>query len=224
MKAAESQSKHQLVGFVPGRKGTLHRSTRSLLKRTIDIVGSLIGLSIVAIIFIPIVIAIKLDNPGPIFYTQERYGLNGRKFRIRKFRSMVTNADALKHTVANEANGYVFKNRNDPRVTRVGRLLRKTSLDEFPQFWNVFVGDMSLVGTRPPTHDEVSRYEPHHWRRLDVKPGITGEWQVHGRSAVLDFEQIVELDMRYQERWNIFYDLVLILRTVRVVSSGEGAY
>jgi lipopolysaccharide/colanic/teichoic acid biosynthesis glycosyltransferase len=201
-----------------------HRSTRSWAKRLIDIAGSLIGLAVVAVIFIPIVIAIKLDNPGPIFYTQERYGLHGRIFRIRKFRSMVVEADALKHTVTNEAQGYVFKNRNDPRVTRIGRLLRKTSLDEFPQFWNVLMGDMSLVGTRPPTKDEVKRYQAHHWQRLDVKPGITGEWQVHGRSAVLDFEQIVHLDLRYQERWSILYDLALIWRTLLVVSSGEGAY
>jgi lipopolysaccharide/colanic/teichoic acid biosynthesis glycosyltransferase len=186
--------------------------------------GGAMGLLLLAVIFIPLVVAIRCDSTGPIFYTQERYGLHGRIFRIRKFRSMVVNADALKHTVTNEANGLIFKNRHDPRVTRVGRFLRKTSLDEFPQFWNVFVGEMSLVGTRPPTHDEVAKYAPHHWSRLDVKPGITGEWQVHGRSSVLDFEQVVQLDLRYQQRWSIFYDLLLILRTLKVVASGQGAY
>jgi lipopolysaccharide/colanic/teichoic acid biosynthesis glycosyltransferase len=201
-----------------------HPSTRSGIKRVVDILGSLVGLTVLVIIFIPIVIALKLDNPGPIFYVQERYGLHGKTFRLRKFRSMIVNADQMKQLVTNEANGYVFKNRNDPRVTRVGRILRKTSLDEFPQFWNVLIGEMSLVGTRPPTRDEVQKYQAHHWRRLDVKPGITGEWQVHGRSAVLDFEQIVRLDMRYQERWSILYDLQLILRTLQVVISGHGAY
>ena len=110
------------------------------------------------------------------------------------------------------------------RVTRVGRILRKTSLDELPQFLNVLMGDMSLVGTRPPTIDEVERYEPHHWQRLAVKPGITGEWQVYGRSSVQNFEQIVQLDLRYQARWSVFYDLLLIFKTVKVVLWREGAY
>jgi lipopolysaccharide/colanic/teichoic acid biosynthesis glycosyltransferase len=200
-----------------------HPSTRSLGKRCIDLLGGACGMAVLAIIFIPIVVAIQLDNPGPIFYTQLRCGLRGKTFRIRKFRSMVVNADALKSSVQNEAQGLIFKNAADPRVTRVGRFLRKTSLDEFPQFWNVLIGDMSLVGTRPPTWDEVEQYEQHHWRRLDVKPGITGEWQVHGRSSVKDFEQIVHLDVRYQERWSVIYDLLLILRTVQVVFTGRGA-
>lgn len=219
MKAPEQIYMPQPV--VPNR---FHPSTRSWLKRSLDIVGSLVGLGFLAIIFVPLVIAIRLDSPGPIFYTQERYGLRGKIFRIRKFRSMVVNADTLKHMVKNEANGLIFKNKRDPRVTRIGRFLRKTSLDEFPQFWNVLVGEMSLVGTRPPTHDEVSRYQPHHWSRLDVKPGITGEWQVHGRSSVLDFEQVLQLDLRYQQRWSIFYDVQLIWRTLSVVISGQGAY
>jgi lipopolysaccharide/colanic/teichoic acid biosynthesis glycosyltransferase len=202
----------------------VHPSTRSWIKRSVDILGSLMGLLFLGLIFVPIVLAIRLDSPGPIFYIQERHGLHGRTFRIRKFRSMVIDADQLKHRVANEADGFVFKNRNDPRVTNVGRILRKTSLDEFPQFWNVLRGEMSLVGTRPPSSDEVRRYAPHHWRRLDVKPGITGEWQVHGRSSVLDFEQIVHLDLRYQERWSVIYDLLLIVRTFQVVMTGVGAY
>jgi lipopolysaccharide/colanic/teichoic acid biosynthesis glycosyltransferase len=202
----------------------VHPSTRSWIKRSVDILGSLMGLLVLSLIFVPIVLAIRLDSAGPIFYIQDRHGLHGRTFRIRKFRSMVVDADQLKHRVANEADGFVFKNRNDPRVTNVGRILRKTSLDEFPQFWNVLRGEMSLVGTRPPSSDEVRRYAPHHWRRLDVKPGITGEWQVHGRSSVLDFEQIVHLDLRYQERWSVIYDLLLIVRTFQVVVTGAGAY
>lgn len=136
---------------------------------------------------------------------------------------MVENAEAIKASVENEATGCFFKNEFDPRVTRVGHFLRKTSLDELPQFWNVLVGDMSLVGTRPPTMDEVSQYQPHHYNRLLVKPGITGEWQVHGRSSVRDFEEVVELDLSYQKRWSILYDMVLVLKTVWVVFLRKGA-
>lgn len=137
---------------------------------------------------------------------------------------MVADADALKALVPNEAKGLVFKNSNDPRVTRVGRFLRKTSLDEFPQFWNVLMGDMSLVGTRPPTVDEVMGYGDRHWQRLNVKPGLTGEWQVYGRSSVSDFEDIVDLDLRYQSRWTRLYDLKVIWRTIKVLLRGIGAY
>ncbi|WNZ24976.1 sugar transferase [Leptolyngbya sp. NK1-12] len=201
-----------------------HRSALCLIKRSIDIVGALVGLLLLAILFIPVAAAIKLDSPGPILYRQERFGLQGRPFTILKFRSMVQNADALKSHVPNEANGLIFKNRHDPRVTRVGRFLRKTSLDELPQFWNVLKGDMSLVGTRPPTRDEVSRYEARHWLRLNVKPGLTGEWQVNGRSAIKDFEEIVDLDLRYQHRWSPIYDLALIWQTIWVLINKSGAY
>lgn len=201
-----------------------HPSALSLAKRLIDIVGGSIGLLVLALLFVPIAVAIKLDSPGPIFYSQNRHGLMGSPFRIYKFRSMVHNADALKFRVKNQAKGLIFKNQNDPRVTRVGRFLRRTSLDEFPQFWNVLLGQMSLVGTRPPTSDEVSRYEAHHWKRLLVKPGITGEWQVHGRSRVNDFEDMVRLDLRYQAHWHPLYDLLLIFRTVYVVFAREGAF
>lgn len=201
-----------------------HRSADSITKRAIDLVGSLIGLVILSIVFIPIAIVIRLDSPGPIFYSQERYGLLGKPFRIYKFRSMVNDADTLKSQVENEAKGLIFKNQRDPRVTKVGRFLRRTSIDEIPQFWNVFLGEMSLVGTRPPTADEVSRYDEHHWQRLNVKPGLTGEWQVSGRSTIKDFEDIVALDLRYQTLWTPLYDLVLILRTLYVIFARVGAF
>ncbi len=200
-----------------------HPSVNSIFKRLLDIVGSLIGLLILAIVFVPVAIAIKLDSPGPIFYSQERYGLQGRTFRIRKFRSMVVNAEQLKALVTNEVSGLLFKNKKDPRVTRVGRFLRSTSLDELPQFWNVLVGEMSLVGTRPPTADEVAHYNERHWLRLNVKPGITGEWQVNGRSSVKDFEEVINLDLRYQSQWHPLYDLVVIAKTIYVIIARVGA-
>jgi lipopolysaccharide/colanic/teichoic acid biosynthesis glycosyltransferase len=201
-----------------------HPSTYSNVKRAIDIVGSLLGLLIVAAIFIPIAIAIRLDSPGSILYSQERYGLLGKPFRIYKFRSMVDGADLLKSQIENEAQGLIFKNKQDPRITKVGRFLRRTSLDELPQFWNVLLGDMSLVGTRPPTADEVSQYSDYHWQRLNVKPGLTGEWQANGRSTVKDFEDIVLLDLRYQALWTPTYDLYLILKTIYVIFARVGAF
>ena len=203
---------------------TPHRSAVSGVKRTLDLIGALLGLMILSLLFLPIAIAIKLDSPGSVLYRQERFGLQGKPFTIFKFRSMVENADALKAVVQNEASGLIFKNKQDPRITRVGKLLRKTSLDELPQFWNVLKGEMSLVGTRPPTRDEVSRYKPRHWQRLKVKPGITGEWQVYGRSAVKDFEHVLELDLRYQQRWTPLYDLAIIWRTIGVLLTKSGAY
>ncbi len=201
-----------------------HRSVNSKFKRCLDIVGSLIGIVILGIVFIPIAIAIKIDSPGPIFFSQERYGLQGNPFRIYKFRSMVSEAEELKSLVSNEVNGLLFKNKSDFRVTRVGRFLRKTSLDELPQFWNVLLGDMSLVGTRPPTGDEVAYYNQRHWQRLNVKPGLTGEWQVNGRSRITDFEQVVDLDLLYQKKWHQMYDLLLILKTIYVIFAKKGAY
>ena len=202
---------------------TPHISVASTFKRFLDIIGSLVGLLLLLLVFVPIAIAIKWDSPGPILYHQERYGLQGCTFRIRKFRSMVVNADDLKAQVTNEASGLIFKNANDPRVTRIGRFLRSTSLDELPQFWNVLVGEMSLVGTRPPTADEVRQYTARHWQRLNVKPGLTGEWQVSGRSSIKDFEEIVNLDLRYQSQWYPLYDLVLIAKTIYVIFARAGA-
>ncbi len=202
----------------------IHPSAKCLIKRSIDILGAFVGLLILGLVVLPLALVIKLDSPGPIFYSQTRYGLKGKPFTIWKFRSMVQNADDLKQMASNEAQGLIFKNENDPRITRVGQFLRKTSLDEFPQFWNVLKGYMSLVGTRPPTADEVSRYSPHHWQRLDVKPGITGQWQVSGRSAIKDFEEIVHLDLHYQVIWSPWYDLQVILKTIAVLLNRSGAY
>ena len=181
----------------------VHYSTNSKRKRLLDIIGALIGLVVTVILAIPIAIAIQFDNPGPIFYSQIRCGVKGQPFRLWKFRSMVVEADRLQHLVENQATGNIFKNKNDPRITRVGHFLRRTSLDELPQFWNVLKGDMSLVGTRPPTLEEVRKYEKHHWERLNIKPGITGEWQANGRSSILDFEEIVRMDIAYQQKWSV---------------------
>ena len=202
----------------------VHPSVVSKTKRILDIFGAIIGLAITGIITIPVAIAMQFDDPGDIFYSQMRCGFDGQPFRIWKFRSMVANAEQKKHLVKNKAKGHIFKNENDPRITKVGRFLRRTSLDEFPQFWNVLKGEMSLVGTRPPTLAEVAMYEDHHFERLKVKPGITGEWQVKGRSSVLDFEDIVRLDLNYQQQWSLFYDLNLILSTIIVVLARKGAY
>jgi len=202
----------------------VHLSVTSYTKRLIDIIGAIFGLAIAAVVVIPISIITIIDDPGPLFYSQIRCGLNGKPFRIWKFRSMVVNADKLKHLVKNQAQGHIFKAVDDPRITRMGKFLRRTSLDELPQFWNVLLGDMSLVGTRPPTPDEVMHYEPHHWERLWVKPGMTGEWQANGRSSIKDFETIVSMDIDYQRKWSVAYDLSLILKTIWVVFKKSGAY
>ncbi|NEQ41417.1 MAG: STAS domain-containing protein [Okeania sp. SIO3I5] len=202
-----------------------HPSIKSWVKRLIDIVGALVGLFITGILFIPIAIFIKFDSPGPIFFAQVRCGWMGRHFRMWKFRSMCVDAEQLKSQIKNQAQGAIFKNENDPRITKVGNFLRRKSLDELPQFWNVLKGDMSLVGTRPPTPDEVEHYEVPQWQRLDVKPGMTGEWQVNGRSQVKNFEDIIRLDLKYQKNWSLMYDIKLIIRTVVILfKKGSGAY
>ncbi|EAW36854.1 sugar transferase [Lyngbya sp. PCC 8106] len=202
----------------------IHPSVRSKFKRILDIFVALIGLTITITVAIPIKIIMCFDDPGPLLYSQVRCGFRGKPFRMWKFRSMVVNADQMKHLVENQAKGHIFKNDCDPRITRLGQFLRKTSLDEFPQFWNVLQGEMSIVGTRPPTPDEVEKYEDHHWRRLDVKPGITGEWQANGRSSIDDFEEIVMMDINYQRKWSRFYDIVLIIKTITAVLNKDGAY
>ena len=194
-----------------------HPSVASWMKRAIDIVGSLVGLVITSILFIPIAIAIKIDDPGPIFFKQTRCGWMGKRFAIWKFRSMCVDAEAKKSQIKNQVEGAFFKNDHDPRITKVGKLLRRTSLDELPQFWNVLKGEMSLVGTRPPTPDEVERYEVPQWQRLDVKPGMTGEWQVNVRSQVRNFEDVIRLDLQYQKNWTLVYDLKLIFKTITIL-------
>ncbi len=202
-----------------------HPSVQSRAKRWMDIMGALVGISITGVLLIPIAVAITLNNPGPIFFRQTRCGLMGRRFKVWKFRSMVTNAELLKSQVENQVKGAFFKNANDPRITQVGKFLRKTSLDELPQFWNVLMGEMSLVGTRPPTPDEIELYDVPNWQRLDVKPGMTGEWQVHGRSTVKTFEEVIQLDLRYQQRWSLGYDWQLIFKTVQILfSKNTGAF
>ncbi|KAB8331641.1 exopolysaccharide biosynthesis polyprenyl glycosylphosphotransferase [Scytonema tolypothrichoides VB-61278] len=210
----ETPSKSQLEELP-----TTHPSVRSWMKRFIDIVGSLVGLVITGVLFIPIAVAIRLDSPGPIFFSQTRCGWMGKRFLIWKFRSMYIDAEAKKAELEkqNQVQGAFFKIDNDPRITKVGRFLRRTSLDELPQFWNVFKGEMSLVGTRPPTPDEVERYEVPEWQRLDVKPGMTGEWQVNGRSSIRKFEDVIRLDLQYQKNWNLIYDLKLIFKTVAIL-------
>ena len=201
------------------QEARIHPAVSSQSKRLLDICGAVVGLAITGILFVPIAIAIKLDNPGSIFFSQIRCGFQGKKFRIWKFRSMVANAEQLQHQVENKIQGPLFKNDNDPRITRFGKFLRKTSLDEFPQFWNVLKGEMSLVGTRPPTEKEVKSYTPEYHQRLNVKPGLTGEWQVNGRSEITDFAQVLELDLQYQKKWSFLYDLKLILKTLAVLFS-----
>jgi anti-anti-sigma factor len=207
------------TGRTRQRPPITHPSVRCLPKRLLDVVGALVGLVLTALLLPFIALAIRMDSPGPIFFRQVRLGWMGRPFALWKFRSMVADAEALRDTVPNEASGAIFKNPRDPRITRVGRFLRRTSLDELPQFWNVLRGEMSLVGTRPPTPEEVERYAVPSWQRLDVRPGLTGEWQVHGRSRVTNFEDVIQLDLRYQQRWSLAYDLKLIAATLVVIFS-----
>lgn len=200
-----------------------HPSIASPTKRLLDIAGAIVGLFFLAAVFPAIALAIRLESPGPIFFRQQRHGLYGRLFVLWKFRSMVADAEARKAEVCNQTQGLFFKNQNDPRITRVGRFLRRTSLDELPQFFNILMGDMSLVGTRPPTQDEAALYNSRHWQRLKVKPGLTGEWQTSGRSDVKNFDAVVDLDLRYQQRWTVGYDLKIIWKTLFVVLKRSGA-
>lgn len=196
-----------------------HPSVRSKAKRAIDILGALVGLVLTAFLFVIVGTIIKLDDGGPIFFVQTRCSWMGKRFKIWKFRSMVVDAESRKKDVVNKVEGPLFKSDSDPRITRIGSFLRRTSLDEFPQFWNVLKGDMSLVGTRPPTPDEIEQYEVSQWQRLNVKPGMTGEWQVNGRSTVTTFEEVIQLDLQYQRKWSLLYDIQLIIKTVLVLFS-----
>lgn len=202
-------------------------SARQLfLKRCMDIAGGIVGLIITGILVILIGPIIYIKSPGPIFFSQIRIGKNGRRFRIYKFRSMYMDAEKRKKELMgqNEMKGLMFKMEDDPRIIKgIGHFIRNSSLDEFPQFWNVLKGDMSLVGTRPPTLEEYEQYSDHHKRRLVTKPGITGLWQVSGRSNITDFEEIVLLDTKYITEWSIGLDIKILFKTIWVVLKNDGA-
>ena len=196
------------------------------LKRFFDILGSLVGCAITGILYVIFGIAIKAESDGPVIFSQERIGKSGRTFRMDKFRSMYQDAEERKKELLEQnemEGGKMFKIKDDPRITHVGRFIRKYSIDEFPQFVNVLKGDMSLVGTRPPTPDEFRQYDSYHKRRLSMKPGITGMWQVSGRSDIKDFEEVVKLDCEYIDNWSLLLDLKIILKTIVQVFRHKGA-
>ena len=203
---------------------TFYRSSDVALKRMMDIIGSLFGLVICGIVSIFLVPLIKKDG-GPAIFAQDRVGRNGRIFKFYKFRSMRVDAEEIKKDLMsqNQMKGGMFKIENDPRVTKIGHFIRKTSLDELPQFWNVLKGDMSLVGTRPPTLDEYMKYTPEQKRRLSFKPGITGLWQISGRSNITNFDDVVKLDVSYLDGWTIWKDIEILLKTIKVVVMKDGA-
>ena len=196
-----------------------------LLKRLMDIAGALVGCFICIIFGLIVAPLIFLEDPGPIIFKQKRVGRNGKYFYIYKFRSMYQDAEAKLQTLKdqNEMQGFMFKMKNDPRITKIGKILRKTSIDELPQFFNVLEGSMSLIGTRPPTVDEYNQYSAHHKRRISIKPGITGLWQVSGRSEITDFEEIVRLDCFYIDHWSITGDIKILLKTFAAVFTGKGS-
>ena len=199
-----------------------------VLKRVMDVVGAAVGLVVFAPVFVLVAALVKLTSPGPVFFRQVRVGLGGDPFVCLKLRTMVANAEQRQAEVA-EANIHdgeqrIFKLPNDPRLTTVGKFLRRSSLDELPQLWNVLRGEMSLVGPRPALPSEVLRYEPHHFVRFEVLPGITGPWQVGGRNAIRDFEEVVRLEANYVRGWTLWRDLVILFRTIPAVLSAKGAY
>ena len=202
------------------------RGRQLLVKRTLDIIVSCLGMAILSPIFVLVAVAIYISSPGPIFFRQTRVGLGGRLFKITKFRSMVHDAEAKRKELTPRSlynDLRLFKVKDDPRVTALGALLRRTSLDELPQLWDVFVGEMSLVGPRPPLPAEVDLYEEHHYTRFDVKPGMTGPWQVNGRNLITDFEQIIRLETDYIREWTLWKDLGILLKTVPAVLYMRGA-
>lgn len=203
------------------------------IKRIADIVGGIVGLILTGIMFPFVAIAIEIADPGPIFFAQDRVGKNGRIFKIYKFRSMYVDAEKHKEELEdqNTMQGLMFKVDNDPRIIGsekgegkgLGNFLRKTSIDEFPQFWNVLKGEMSLVGVRPPTVDEYEQYDLKHKIRLGMKPGITGLWQTSGRSEITDFEEVVAMDTQYIKEWNLGLDIKLLFKTIKVVITRQGS-
>lgn len=213
--------KYSVVTFVRN----IFSTKQMMAKRALDIAGGIVGMIILAIVTIIVAPAIKFESPGPVFFGHTRMGKNGRKFTFYKFRSMYQDAEQRKKELMekNEVKGLMFKLEDDPRITKVGRFIRKTSIDELPQFWNVLRGDMSLVGTRPPTVDEYERYEARHKCRLSMTPGLTGLWQISGRSDIKDFDEVVKLDMQYIDDWTILKDIKILILTVWVVLTGKGS-
>ena len=195
------------------------------IKRLIDIICSFVGILVLSPLFIIIAIIIKFTSKGPVFFSQKRVGRNGKEFDMYKFRSMVVNAEELKEKLAaqNEMSGPMFKMKDDPRVTKVGKFIRKTSLDELPQLWNVLKGDMSLVGPRPSLPKEVAQFEDWMYKRLEVKPGLTCYWQVSGRNNI-DFEDWMKLDVKYVKERNLWIDIKLIFKTVGVLFGDKNAH
>ena len=203
---------------------------QAFMKRALDILGGLVGCLITAVLFIFVAPCIYIQSPGPIFFSQVRVGKNGKRFKIYKFRSMYMDAEARKAELMKQnrvQGGLMFKMENDPRIIGgekgIGGIIRNYSIDEFPQFWNVLKGDMSLVGTRPPTLDEWVKYDLHHRVRLAAKPGITGMWQVSGRSSITDFEEVVKLDKYYITNWTLGLDIKILFQTVAAVFLKKGA-
>ena len=216
---------HEMAGLnVVTFSTKFYKPSHVIAKRILDICGAIVGLIICGIVSIVLVPLIRKDG-GPAIFSQTRIGKNGRHFTFYKFRSMRIDAEAIKEQLMeqNTMQGGMFKMDNDPRVTKVGHFIRKTSLDELPQFWNVLIGDMSLVGTRPPTVDEYEKYTPEQKRRLSFKPGITGLWQISGRSAITNFDDVVKLDVAYIDGWTIWKDFEILLKTVKVVLMRDGA-
>lgn len=197
-----------------------------LSKFLLDYLGGVVGFCLFVLSYIVLAPLIKLDSKGPVLFKQQRVGRNGRIFNCYKFRSMVVDAEELKKNLMseNEMQGLMFKIENDPRITKLGRFIRKTSLDELPQFINILKGDMSLVGTRPPTVDEFKNYEPKHKARVSMVPGLTGLWQVSGRSNIKNFDDVVKLDMEYIDNWSIMLDIKIILKTVCIIFFRKDAY
>jgi exopolysaccharide biosynthesis polyprenyl glycosylphosphotransferase len=194
-------------------------------KRVFDILASLSGIILLSPVFLLTGLAIKLNSPGPIFFSQKRNGLKGKVFEMFKFRSMVTNAEQLLKDLEykNEVGGHMFKIKDDPRVTRVGKIIRKSSIDELPQLYNVLKGDMSIVGPRPPIPREVDKYDAWHTLRLSVKPGLTGLWQISGRNNV-GFEEMIRLDLKYIRERGFWYDLKIIFKTIPVLLGDSRAF
>lgn len=206
-------------------ESSMEFSLYEVIKRLIDVVCSFLGVLVLSPLFIIIAIIIKITSKGPVFFSQKRVGKNGKEFYMYKFRSMVVNAEELKEKLAaqNEMSGPMFKMKDDPRVTKVGKFIRKTSIDELPQLWNVLKGDMSLVGPRPSLPKEVAQFEEWMYRRLEVKPGLTCYWQVSGRNNI-DFEDWMKLDIRYVDERSTWIDIKLIFKTVGVLFGDKNAH